>query len=129
MRCVELALGNPPSAGDRVGYLQPDDRNSTAFATSPNLWRGFAGARVAYIPNPRKEAAENDLVVDNRKFLALGLDPTTLAEGLLGEVVDIARKFAHRIDRSRVPAVSAWTRDLASKIDHDPERRRLKSAS
>ena len=89
----------------------------------------IAGARVAYIPNPRKEAAENDLVVDNRKFLALGLDPTTLAEGLLGEVVDIARKFAHRIDRSRVPAVSAWTRDLASKIDHDPERRRLKSAS
>jgi len=128
VRCVELALGNPPSAGDRVDIFNQMTETHRVRDLAELVAR-IAGARVAYIPNPRKEAAENDLVVDNRKFLALGLDPTTLAEGLLGEVVDIARKFAHRIDRSRVPAVSAWTRDLASKIDHDPERRRLKSAS
>jgi UDP-sulfoquinovose synthase len=43
--------------------------------------------------------------------------------------VEVARKFAHRIDRSRVPAVSAWTRDLASKVERDPEGRKLKSVS
>ena len=44
-----------------------------------------------------------------------------LQEGLLAEVVDVARKYAHRIDRSRVPAVSAWTKDIATRVEHDPE--------
>jgi len=87
------------------------------------------GAKVSYLPNPRKEAEENDLVVRNDQFLKLGLDPVTLQEGLLDEVVEVARKYAHRIDRSRVPAVSAWTRDLGARVEHDPEGRALRSAS
>src|SRR5690606_16935789 len=87
----------------------------------------LTGARIAWLPNPRKEAEENDLVVRNDQFLALGLDPTRLQDGLLAEVVGVAKKFAHRIDRSRVPAVSAWTRDLAALVVHDPEGRALRS--
>ncbi len=128
VRCIELALGSPPRAGDRVAIFNQMTETHRVRDLAELVAR-VTGARVANLPNPRKEAAENDLVVDNRKFLALGLQPTTLAEGLLGEVVEVARKFAHRIDRSRVPAVSAWTRDLASKVDRDPEKRRLKSAS
>jgi len=90
---------------------------------------GMTGARVAYLPNPRKEADENDLVVKNDQFLALGLNPTTLQEGLLEEVVDVAKKYAHRIDRSRVPAVSAWTKDIAQRVERDPEGKALKSVS
>ena len=41
------------------------------------------GAEIAYLPNPRREAEENDLIVRNDQFLALGLNPTTLSEGLL----------------------------------------------
>jgi len=67
--------------------------------------------------------------VKNEQFLALGLDPTTLAEGLLEEVVDVAKKYAHRIDRSRVPAVSAWTKDIAQRVERDPEGTSLKSVS
>jgi hypothetical protein len=63
----------------------------------------MTGAEIAWLPNPRKEAAENDLVVRNEKFLELGLEPTTLKEGLLEEVVEVAKKFAYRVDRSRVP--------------------------
>jgi UDP-sulfoquinovose synthase len=36
----------------------------------------MTGAEIAWLPNPRKEAAENDLVVRNEKFLGLGLEPT-----------------------------------------------------
>ncbi len=89
----------------------------------------LTGARVAYLPNPRKEADENELIVQNDQFLALGLQPIKLQDGLLSEVVDVARKYAHRIDRARVPAVSAWTRDLARRIEHDPEGRRLRKVS
>ena len=34
----------------------------------------------------------------------------------LTELVDVARKFIHRVDRSRIPSTSAWTRDIANKI-------------
>ena len=48
----------------------------------------LTGARVAYLPNPRKEADENELIVKNDQFLSLGLNPITLEDGLLSEVVD-----------------------------------------
>ena len=67
-------------------------------------------AKVAYVPNPRKESAENDLHVHNDTFLELGLQPTTLSEGLLQEVEEVARRYAHRVDRSKIPAQSLWTK-------------------
>src|SRR4029079_9756020 len=88
----------------------------------------LTGARIAWLPNPRKEAAENELVVRNDQFLALGLDPVTLREGLLSEVVEVAKKYAYRVDRSRIPCVSAWTKEIAQRVEHDPEHRGLKSA-
>lgn len=38
----------------------------------------MSGAKIAWLPNPRKEAAENELIVRNEKFRDLGLDPITL---------------------------------------------------
>jgi UDP-sulfoquinovose synthase len=89
----------------------------------------LTGAEVAYVPNPRKDSAENDHEVQNDQFLALGLTPITLETGLLSEVVDVAKAFAHRIDRTRVPAVSAWTKDIASRVEHNPEGTALRSVS
>ncbi len=47
---------------------------------------------------------ENDLIVDNRCFIELGLNPTTLDDGLLKEVVEIATRYADRCDRNRSSA-------------------------
>lgn len=59
---------------------------------------------------------ENDLIVDNRCFIELGLTPTTLDDGLLKEVVEIAGRFADRCDRSRIPCISAWTKTQEAAI-------------
>ena len=48
---------------------------------------------------------------DNDLFLDLGLNPTTLSQGLLGEVTNIAKKYAHRADLEKIPCTSIWTRD------------------
>ncbi|QFU08721.1 UDP-galactose-4-epimerase [Rhodobacteraceae bacterium THAF1] len=128
VRCIELALGDAPKSGDRVRIFNQMTETHRVRDLAEMI-ATQTGARVAYLPNPRKEAAENDLIVKNDQFLALGLEPTTLAEGLMSEVVDVARKFAHRIDRSRVPAVSSWTRELGSKVERDPEGKALKSVS
>jgi UDP-sulfoquinovose synthase len=128
VRCIELALQDAPRRGDRVKIFNQMTETHRVRDLAELVSRQ-TGAQIAWLPNPRKEAAENDLVVRNDQFLALGLDPITLAEGLLTEVVDVARKYAYRVDRSRVPAVSAWTREIAQIVEHDPEGRGLKSVS
>ena len=128
VRCIELALSDAPKAGDRVKIFNQMTETHRVRDLAELVSR-LTGAEVAWLPNPRKEAAENDLIVKNDQFLALGLDPTTLADGLLEEVVEVAKKFAHRIDRARVPAVSGWTKDLAAKVERDVEGRGLKSVS
>lgn len=128
VRCIELALGDAPERGERVRIFNQMTETHRVRDLA-ELVSKLTGASIKYLPNPRKEAPENDLVVKNDQFLALGLNPTTLAEGLLSEVVDVAKKYAHRIDRSRVPAVSAWTRDLGSRVERDPEGKALKSVS
>ncbi len=128
VRCIELALGDPPKAGERVRIFNQMTETHRVRDLA-ELVAKLTGAQIAWLPNPRKEAPENDLIVRNDGFLTRGLEPITLAEGLLSEVVDVAKKFAYRVDRSRVAAVSAWTKDIAGRIERDPEGRALKSVS
>ncbi|MSU89599.1 NAD-dependent epimerase/dehydratase family protein [Rhodobacteraceae bacterium 2CG4] len=128
VRCIELALGDAPAAGERVKIFNQMTETHRVRDLAEMVAR-LAGAEVAYLPNPRKEAPENDLVVRNDQFLALGLNPTRLEEGLLDEIIEVSRKYAHRVDRSRIPAVSAWTRELGAKVERDPEGKKLKSVS
>jgi UDP-sulfoquinovose synthase len=128
VRCIEIALKNAPKRGERVKIFNQMTETHRVRDLAEMVAK-IAGGTVAYLPNPRKEAAENDLVVKNEQFLELGLDPIHLETGLLSEVVDVAKKFAYRVDRSRIPAVSAWTRDIAPTLDRDPEGKALKSVS
>ncbi|MBP2462105.1 MULTISPECIES: NAD-dependent epimerase/dehydratase family protein [unclassified Rhizobium] len=128
VRCIEIALNAPPARNNRVEIFNQMTETHRVRDLAEMISK-MSGAQIAWLPNPRKEAPENDLVVKNDKFLSLGLQPTTLGEGLLAEIVDVAKKYAYRVDRSRVPAVSAWTRDIAAKVEHDPEGMRLKSVS
>ncbi|MCG7275995.1 NAD-dependent epimerase/dehydratase family protein [Corynebacterium singulare] len=109
VRCIELALNNPPARGERVKIINQMTETHRVRDLAELLAK-ISGAEVAYVPNPRKESAENELHVTNDTFLELGLQPTTLSEGLLHEVEDVARKYAERVDRSKIPAQSLWTK-------------------
>ena len=113
VRCVQLALENPPSHGERVKIFN-QMTESHRVADLAEKVAALTGAHINYLSNPRNEAIENDLIVDNRCFIELGLKPTTLDDGLLTEVVDVARRWADRCDRSRIPCLSAWTRRQAA---------------
>jgi UDP-sulfoquinovose synthase len=115
VRCVQLALENPPTSTDKVKIFNQMTESHQVGALAQKV-ADLTGATVNYLPNPRKEAVENDLIVDNRCFIELGLKPTTLDDGLLSEVVDVARRWADRCDRSRIPCISAWTKTQAAAI-------------
>ena len=115
VKCVQLALENPPEEGERVKIFNQMTESHQVGELAKKV-AALTGAEVNYLPNPRNEAVENDLIVDNRCFIELGLKPTTLDDGLLTEVVEVARRWSDRCDRKRIPCISAWTSTQAQAI-------------
>ena len=115
VRCIQLAIDNPPQTGARVNILNQMTETHRVRDLA-EMVAEITGAAIDYVPNPRQEADENDLHVTNDRFLSLGLEPITLEKGLLKEITEIARHFAGRCDLSKIPCRSAWNRARAEAI-------------
>ncbi len=111
VRCIELAIKNPPKKGEPVKIFNQATETHRVIDLAKTVAEK-TNAEIRFYINPRNEDAENDLKVKNDSFLKLGLKPTTLNEGLLSEVIDIAEKYKDRCDISKVICTSRWSDDI-----------------
>lgn len=107
VNCIKLALSAPPEDGDRVCIMN-QLTETHCVADLAQLVSKMTGAQIRYFENPRNEDKENTLRVNRDTFLKLGLDPITLSDGLLSEVIDVARKYSYRCDKSKIISRSLW---------------------
>ena len=116
VRCIEIALNNPPEKGSKV-LVRNQITETHRVLDLAKMIGDITGTEIAFLPNPRVEADENELIVRNDQFLALGLQPTTLSEGLLEEITEIAAKYRDRVDPHKIIARSVWRAGMETSAD------------
>ncbi len=107
VRCIELAINAPPKNGEKVKILNQIAETLTVIDLA-KLVAHRTGAEITHVPNPRAEAAENELVVSNATFRSLGLDPILLDSDRLEGTIALSKAHSDRVDFAMIPARSAW---------------------
>merc|ERR1711862_278764 len=91
-RCIEIAISNPPQKGDRVEIFNQIAETCRVRDVAAMVAEQ-TGVEINRIPNPRQEAAENELDAKNEKFCNLGLDPITLDTGCSMRLLKLLRSI------------------------------------
>jgi UDP-sulfoquinovose synthase len=113
VKCVQLAVENPPERGERVQIFNQITEVHRVIDLA-EIVSELTGAEIDLVSNPRRESSHNDLLASNDHLLELGLDPVMLRDDLLREVTEVAERYLDRCDVEKIPCRSLWVREQAA---------------
>ncbi len=111
LRCVELALVNPPQAGEyRVFNQFTETFNVLQLAEMVKAQSEKLGLKVNinHLKNPRVEAEQHYYNPIHRKLTDLGLQPCLLSDELVQSIVKRVREHAARVKRDIILPRVTW---------------------
>jgi UDP-sulfoquinovose synthase len=63
------------------------------------------------VPNPRVELEKHYYNPTHTKLLELGLQPTLLSETLIESMLEVIRRYRHRVIADVIDPVTLWRRE------------------
>jgi UDP-sulfoquinovose synthase len=111
VRCVELAINNPPEAGQYRVFNQFTEQFSVlqlAQMVQESGKKFGLDVNIEHVPNPRVELEEHYYNAKHIKLIDLGLQPHYLSESLLDSLLNIAIKYRDRVDPSIIAPRVNW---------------------
>jgi UDP-sulfoquinovose synthase len=111
LRCVELAILNPPQAGEYRVFNQFTEQFSiTELAEHVQKAGAEVGidVKVDHIENPRVELEDHYYNAKHTKLLDLGLEPHLLSETLIESMFDTIERYRDGVIRDHILPTTRW---------------------
>ncbi|MBS0234805.1 MAG: NAD-dependent epimerase/dehydratase family protein [Proteobacteria bacterium] len=102
VRCIGLALANPPRSGDRMIVLNQVAETQRVIDLAAMISSLLGTTETLFLENPRDEPVSNDLQVSNAGFSKLGFRSKNLGEELLQEIKDVVERYAFRCNKAQI---------------------------
>lgn len=118
MRCVELAMLNPPARGEyRVFNQITEQFTLTEIADKVIGVAHTMGlpAKVEHLPNPRIEAEQHYYHAIHTRLEELGLEPHLLDEQSISKLLELAARHADRVEGTMIAPRVDW-RQLRNQV-------------
>lgn len=118
LRCVELAILNPPAEGEYRVFNQFTEQfsiNELAELVRQAALHHGLHVEPVHIENPRVEAEEHYYNAKHTKLLDLGLEPHLLSETLIGSMFSTIERYKDRIIVDRIAPRTRWRGVLRSR--------------
>lgn len=105
-RCVEIAVENDHDDSKVRIFNQVAETHR--LIDLANMCSELSESEVSFLDNPRKEAAGNDLSVENEGLTSLGFNPILLSQKLVEDVKFIAEQLGENFDNDKVLNSPKW---------------------
>jgi UDP-sulfoquinovose synthase len=113
VRCVELAIAQPASAGELRVFNQFTEQWSVLQLAHRVLDVAHSlglDVEMAHLENPRVEAEAHYYRATHRRLLELGLEPHALSDETLAGLIELARSHQDRIRPETMNPTVDWRR-------------------
>jgi UDP-sulfoquinovose synthase len=133
VRCIELAICNPPEAGEYRVFNQITEWFSVAelaeLVQRVGAKMGLS-VQIDHLPNPRVEKEQHHYHAKHTKLLELGLEPHLLDESVVERLIQVALDNRHRIDTAQIEPTVSWRKThnalAAEQDEQSPQPQRAK---